>query len=71
MDIITEIKKAYPGIDNLSERTWIEVTQAIMPLMVNYSDSDKIEAAAKVFKSISGQLRYDNSKKIKELNISN
>ena len=57
--LICHIRNAHPEIDNLSERTWNEVTDAIVSIVNNNSQLE--EAAAIVFRSISGQIRHEIS----------
>ena len=56
-NIINFVKGAYPGIDNLSERTWNEVAQSLESVI--FRDAEMKESIAKIFKTISGQIRHD------------
>lgn len=58
-NIINYVKGAYPGIDNLSERTWNEVAESLESII--FRDADMKDSIAKIFKTISGQIRHDVS----------
>lgn len=64
-NIIKMVRNACPGIDNLSDRTWDEVAEAIVSLM--YREADMKESIIKLFKSISGQIRHDVSEHIRKI----
>lgn len=61
--LISSIKEKYPTIENLSDRTWDEVAEAMLHLYD--SEWNPIDAMALVFKSISGQIRYEISRGIR------
>ena len=58
--LISEVQSRHPEIDNLSDRTWDEVSDTLLSL--TDGDLSLSDAAAGVFKSISGQLRHEISK---------
>lgn len=55
--IINFVKGAYPGINNLSERTWNDVAQSLESII--FRDAEMKESIARIFKTISGQIRHD------------
>ena len=62
--LISSIKEMYPTIDNLSNRTWDEVADAMTRLFD--PEWKPIDAMAMVFKSISGQIRHDISEGLRK-----
>lgn len=64
-NIIRMVKSTCPGINNLSDRTWNEVADALVGII--YREADMKECIVKLFKSISGQIRYDVSSQIKKV----
>ena len=58
------VQNACPGIDNLSQRTWEDVSEALESIV--YRDSDMKDAIIKVFKTISGQLRHEVSEGLRK-----
>lgn len=63
-NIINYVKGAYPGIDNLSERTWNEVAESLESII--FRDADMKESIAKIFNTISGQIRHDVSEQLRK-----
>ena len=64
-NIINFVKGTCPQIDNLSERTWDEVAEALESII--FRDTAMKEAIIKVFKTISGQIRHDVSEQLKKV----
>ena len=62
--IIKMVQSSRPSIDNLSDRTWSEVAEALTSVM--HPDADMKESICKVFKTISGQIRHDVSEQLKK-----
>lgn len=62
--IIRMVQGSCPGINNLSQRTWEDVSEALESII--YRDSDMKDAIIKVFKTISGQLRHEVSEGLRK-----
>lgn len=64
-EIIQKVRTSHPEINNLSERTWDEVANALSSLYD--SECSPVDAMASIFKSISGQIRHEISEAVNEI----
>ncbi len=61
-EIISRVKESCPNIDNLSDRTWCEVAEALE--RITSPNADLKDSIIMVFKSISGQIRHEISEQL-------
>jgi hypothetical protein len=57
--IIKMVQGSCPGINNLSQRTWEDISEALECII--FRDEDLKGSIIKVFRTISGQIRHDVS----------
>lgn len=62
--IIRMVQGQCPEIDNLSQRTWEDVSEALECII--FRDENMKESIIKVFKTISGQLRREVSEGLRK-----